>query len=230
MRMLAFGDADSRVWGVAWRGLVCVGAGETSQRRAARLEGAEETADWRLLGEGVELTASPVADAVVQAEGFDQLCRIHGSFELEGAVHTVHSLGRRGARADGRLDSSESVRDVCAWFEPDAGLALVAARPQGADGQEADLLVAAVLDLDGAAAVADPRLSTTYGAAGRPARAGLELWLSDGENEFPVRAAGEALGASVAASEDDLEVRAELFRWHSRGREGAGVYLLAQRR
>jgi hypothetical protein len=68
----------------------------------------------------------------------------------------------------------------------------------------------------------------------------IELWLDqDPEVEqFPRRAAGEALvtrGASAAeptaASVDgEPEVQAQPLRCHSRGREGAGVYLLVRPR
>ena len=85
---------------------------------------------------------------------------------------------------------------------------------------------------EGSPPVEDPRLSTTYGDDGWPARAGLELWLagSDSDERYPHRASGEATGARAQALAGDLEVRAEPFRWHSRGREGAGMYFLARRR
>jgi hypothetical protein len=52
----------------------------------------------------------------------------------------------------------------------------------------------------------------------------------DGEaREYPRRAAGEALGVGVSSRLGELDVRAELFRWHTKELEGAGVYLLARR-
>ena len=50
--------------------------------------------------------------------------------------------------------------------------------------------------------VADPRLSTTYDGDGRQRHAGLELWVGDGEGEYPHRAAGEV------ALRDDARPRA----------------------
>jgi hypothetical protein len=44
------------------------------------------------------------------------------------------------------------------------------------------------------------------------------------------RASGEAVGARASASSGDLELQAELFRWHSGGRDGTGLYLLVSRR
>ncbi len=79
----------------------------------------------------------------------------------------------------------------------------------------------------------DPRLSTTYRADGSPSRAGVELWLDVGgetQEQYPRRAAGEALAAGVAAASDGLNVEAHALRWHSRGQEGTGVYVLARRR
>jgi hypothetical protein len=51
--------------------------------------------------------------------------------------------------------------------------------------------------------------------------------VTDGENEFPRRAAGEASAPPVAASTDGLDLRVAPLRCHSRGLEGAGVYVLA---
>jgi hypothetical protein len=91
------------------------------------------------------------------------------------------------------------------------------------------VVTAAVLDLQDSAAVADARVSTTYDRAGWPIRSSFELWLGQAEEEFPRRAAGEALGPHASHAAPGLDVQASLFRWHSRGREGAGVYLLARR-
>ena len=72
------------------------------------------------------------------------------------------------------------------WFAVDDGLAhdrrCGGARPSGHDR---DLTVAAILEAAGEPAVEEPRLSTTYDAAGAPARMGLELWLPEQEGEQP---------------------------------------------
>jgi hypothetical protein len=88
-------------------------------------------------------------------------------------------------------------------------------------------VTAAVLDSEAPAPVADPRFSTTY-SAGRPIRSSLELWLGQEEDEYPRRAAGEALGPCASGNGGGVSVQASLFRWHSRAREGAGVYILAR--
>ena len=107
----------------------------------------------------------------------------------------------------------------------------IAFRGRKAKSHEGDVVTATVLGPEPSAPVDDPRLSTTYEAGGWPVRAGLELWLGgDGDEEqFPRRAAGEAAGARAQAAAGGLDIRAEPFRWHSRGREGAGLYMLARR-
>ena len=137
------------------------------------------------------------------------------------------------AVGEGRLGS---LRQVCAWFDPDEGVALLALRPDKARGQDADVISAAVREPRLTGPISDPRLSTTYDDDGRPTRAGLELWIGaetsseeDGEQaerQYPRRLSGEALGARVDWAVDGLALHAALFRWHSRDRDGAGVYLL----
>jgi hypothetical protein len=111
-------------------------------------------------------------------------------------------------------------------------MSVTAFRPRKAKAHDGDLLAAAVIAPDGSPPVEDPRLSTTYAGDGWPARAGLELWLAGEEpdQQYPRRASGEALGVRARGLAGDLELQAEPFRWHSRGREGAGMYLLARRR
>jgi hypothetical protein len=43
---------------------------------------------------------------------------------------------------------------------------------------------------------------------------------------YPRRIAGESAGDGSRLKVAGLEFRAELFRWHARGRHGTGVYLL----
>jgi hypothetical protein len=196
-------------------------------------------------GDAIELVLSPSSRAADgprsgPLDGFDQLCRAGGRVTLAGAEVEVAAPGWRGAR-DGRLelDRIESFRQVAAWFGPDEGLALVALRPRGARGQDADLVAASVLESPPARRVEDPRLSTTYSATGLPARAGLELWFeepqgddpqADEEHErFPRRAAGEAISAGIEWTAPGFALHAAPLRWHSRGQDGAGVYLLGRR-
>jgi len=239
MRTLAFGDLDTGVWGAAWRAddgahdFVCLGAPGAVAVSSVRVEGAGADAEWRLVGDGTSLTISPLAEAVTvldadgEPAGFDQLCRAEGRFTLDGAEHEAQCLARRGERT-GDLNGLDSVRDISALFEPADGLALVSLRPRKGRGHDRDTVTAAVLDAEASAAVADPRFSTTYGADGGPIRSSFELWLGEAEEEYPRRAAGEALGPRASRVEGGLDVQASLFRWGSHGREGAGVYILAR--
>lgn len=238
VRAFAFGAPDGGVWGAAWlpvetTGFVCLGADEQTILPSIDLTGESEGEDWEARGEGVQLTLAPEGQAVAAPiGGFDQLCRVRGRFGLAAEAHQVDCLGRRAVRdAEPALDRFQSVREVSAWFEPDRGLTLMALRPGDSSGHDSDTVAAAILDPEGSVAVADPRLSTTYAPSGRPARAGLELWLEDEETEqLPRRAAGEALGPRAETLTGDRRAQAELFRWHSRDQDGVGVYLLLQRR
>jgi hypothetical protein len=242
-RTLAFGAIDMSFWGVAWMHgtgpevFVGVGAGDRAITAAAALHDGGESEDWRLEGDGIELTASSNGigvepSAAEPASGFDALCRVHGRLLLDGAERDIDCIGRRGAYAQrSDVERLESIRDVSAWFEPADGLALVALRPRKSRGQDSDLVTAVVFDPDTRHTVDDPRLSTTYTASGQPLRAGLEFWLGDDdEQQHPRRALGEAAGAGAAGQVGRFDVLAQPFRWQSRGRDGAGVYLLARQR
>lgn len=219
-----------------------------------RLEG--EGVELVLSPSGPPVDSAAAGDEI---EGFDQLCAVSGQFTHDGDQRPVECLGWRSERS-GHLDAGRlaSFRQVSAWFEPDEGLALLALRPRRSRGQESDLIAAAVLGAEHPGPVVDPRLSTTYTASGLPSRAGLELWLQDGSDaasdvehervpggaereanggptepdssQYPHRAAGEALGPHADWKVTEFDLHAELFRWHNRGRDGAGVYLLGERR
>jgi hypothetical protein len=247
LRTLAFGDLEGTLWGAAWfsddadGGLTVLGTGDTPPTVVTGRPPAEETleGDWPLGGAG-ELVVTPAAEAVAlqvhqdQFEGYDQLCRVTGSVSLDGGEHEVDCLGVR-TWFPGPIDTEryESIRAVSTWFEPDEAMALTAFRARKAKAHDGDLIAAAMIGPESSVAVDDPRLSTTYEADGWPLRAGLELWLpsaEDSEQQYPRRAAGEALGARAHAQTATLDLRAEPFRWHSRGRDGAGMYILARRR
>jgi hypothetical protein len=247
LHWLAFGDLDAGVWGLAWvpgeddRGSVALGAGADTSVVRAELQAGGSGDQWGLHGEGLELTISAAGEDVSvdgsapKLEGFDQLARAKGSFLLDGAEHAVDSLAWRAAlRGLPEPDGLASQRLLAAWFEPAGGLAALALRPRKARGQEGDLVSAALFESGRPLPVSDPRLSTTYTGDGVPARAGVELWVSEageGEQEageHPHRAAGEALGPRVVWSDGELELAAQPFRWHAHGQDGAGVYLLGQ--
>jgi hypothetical protein len=246
---LAFGDLDAGYWGLAWlpdgdgAGSVALGDGDGARVAAARLASTGPGEEWRLQADGVDLTLEPVGGAVqldgstAGLTGFDQLARASGSVAIDGAERAVDSGAWRGVReglpGPGKL---ESLRLVSAWFASDEGLALLALRPQQAPGQEADLVTATLFEPERGLAAADPRLSTTYGADGTPARAGVELWIADPRgpdadaepHEHPYRAAGEASGPGTSWTADGIGFGVQPFRWHSHGHDGPGIYLLGR--
>jgi hypothetical protein len=247
LRTVAFGDPDGKVWGAGWfpaaadAGLAVLGA---EGREPVLVTGRPPAGqaldgDWQLDGAG-QLLIAPAAEAVAvqephdQLDGYDQLCRVTGRLEFDGDAREVDCLGvRTWFPGPIDLECYRSIRSVSTWFEPDEAMALTAFRGRKAKSHDGDAMAAAVIGPEKSASVEEPRLSTTYEADGWPVRAGLELWLpaaEDSERQYPRRASGEAAGVRAQAQTASLELRAEPFRWHSRGRDGAGMYILAQRR
>jgi hypothetical protein len=235
LRWCAFGDLDSAVWGLAWvhgeagTGHAVLDSGLGARVAAAELESPGPDGEWRLRGDGFEIVLSPSGDA----DG--GLVRATGTLAADGGDRSLDAPGWRAAvdepPAAGELDS---LRLVAAWFGDDEGLALLAVRPRKARGQENDEVTAALIESGAAGDVADARLSTTYSGDGVPARAGVELWVSEPAEdpevagERPHRLAGEVAGPPVAFADQGIEFSAQPFRWHSHGRDGAGVYLLGR--
>ncbi|MGI9185558.1 MAG: hypothetical protein ACR2GZ_11470 [Solirubrobacteraceae bacterium] len=172
--------------------------------------------------------AAPPAGAAPNGAGGDQLCAITGTITVSGSEQTVDCLGTRSTDPEFELDGLDSLRSVAGWFGPHRGLNLRALRPRGGRGQEEDRIAATVFEPEGRIDVDDPRLSTTYAAADRPARTTLELWIGAGEEQYPRRAAAEALGEGAAARGDRVSLQVTPLRCHSGGLEGAGVYVLAR--
>jgi hypothetical protein len=250
-RALAFADLDAGLWGVSWLpdpdepAPVAVRRGANTAVVAVRLTGDDVASAWQLVGEGIKLSLSPSSQAVISGAdsggivGFDQLCQVSGSLTLGAGAHEVSCLGWRSERGSLELERIESFREVAAWFAPQDGLALLALRPRDARGQESDVVAAAVLDDGQGTPVSDPRLSTTYTAAGLPARAGLELWIEEPaqpdapedatSEQLPRRAAGEAVGDGLSWENARFALHAVPLLWHSRGNDGAGAYLLGRR-
>jgi hypothetical protein len=248
LRTLAFGGLDGTVWGAGWfpgqagAAVAALGVGpHQAILHGLRPALAADGVEWQLESDVAALVVAPVSEAVParssddRIEGRDQLCRVAGRVQLEGSEQTIDCLGLRTWWSAGiDLDRFESIRAVATWFEPDEALALTAFRARKAKAHDGDVTAGAVIGPKGSPVVEDPRLSTTYEGEGWPIRAGLELWMApaeDSKEQFPRRASGQAIGPRVqAAADGGLEVRAEPFRWHSRGRDGAGMYILARLR
>ena len=236
LQVAAFGGIEEGLWGVAWGGseLVAIVAGMDSGGRVAQatLAGVEPDDEWRLEGDDVAIALAPQGEPVptTTLDGFDQLCRVRGEVTLGGSPRAVDCAGRRMTRAAGQLAGLDSIRDFSAWFAHADGVSLTALRPADAEGHERDALAAALFEPAGAAAVEDPRFSTTYDTAGVPSGVSLELWLEDEESgeALPRRMAGRALGPAVSAQAGEQRLIARAFRCFAHGLQGLGVYVLTR--
>ncbi len=239
LRTLAFGEPGAALWGCAWAdGEACVAVAAAAAADDAPLAladvaitGSREDEPWRVAADGLDLTATALGTAasVEALSGFDQLCRVTGTVRLGGADRQVDALGRRAVRAGLDFSRLDSLRDLSAWFAPDEGLALTSLRPRGAKGHDRDALAATVFGEDGPRPVADSRLSSTYGHDGRLLHTGLELWLdAENDQQYPRRAAADAVGEAVRVERDGITVAAWPLLWCSRGEEGSGVYVLVR--
>ncbi|HWF24141.1 MAG TPA: hypothetical protein VG275_01740 [Solirubrobacteraceae bacterium] len=232
IRSFSFGDPAGELVGTAsaWAGGFCSSFGGPFE-----VEGSDPGEEWRLTGDGFELTFAPVgepgelelADAGISA--LYQLAHVRGTVTIDGEARAVDGAGQRSRRM-GAPDGKRfgSLRAVSGWFGEEDGLALLAVRPRRARGHDSELLAAVLIEGGVAVRVTEPRLSSTYTSDGAPARVGLELWIGEEDAEqYPRRAAGETLGRSLLC---DDSLRAELLRLRMRGREGTGLYELVQSR
>jgi hypothetical protein len=170
----------------------------------------------------------PVETAAGGLQGYEQLCRVEGTATVEGAERRIACLGQRGHNwgvAD--WERMDLARTVCAWWDEGHALILSAIRPAGAEHHDAEEIAAHLLEGE-TLAVADPRLSTTYDAEGRQRRAGLELYVTGDDDEYPRRVAGEVTcGTSLDLGR--LRLDCAFFAWRTEGREGIGRYDLLRR-
>lgn len=174
----------------------------------------------------LEAACAP-AERSVGLEGYEQLVRVSGSVHAGGETHAIEGVGQRG-HTWGVVDwdGLALTRGISAWLG-DGGIVLEAARPDRADGHDAERVWAALVQQGEPVPVDDPRLSTTYDGDGHQRRAGLELWMTE-EDGYPVRAAGEAIcGSSLELGALTLDLA--FFRWRAEGVEGVGRYDVLRR-
>ncbi|MGZ4166200.1 MAG: hypothetical protein ACXVRW_03360 [Solirubrobacteraceae bacterium] len=242
LRTLAFGDVGGDLWGAAVHTatplLVFGDSSGATWSAALPADGwIAEGVGWRLTGDDVELHVMPggeaeemeseEGEATADLSGCDELCRVRGTIAIGGSSREIECVGTRCVIDGVDAGSLGSARMVSGWFGQDEAFMLLALRAADTVGQESDLVAATLFDPEGWIPVDDPRLSTTYSASGLPSRTNLELWVGEGDNEFPRRVAGEAAGDGAAFQLQDIQLRVIPMRCHSRGREGTGVYVLA---
>ncbi|MGH2874856.1 MAG: hypothetical protein ACRDNJ_07115 [Solirubrobacteraceae bacterium] len=241
LRALLFGDIDGGVWGAAVSApepvlMLCDGAGASLTLGPGEASWSADERGWRLAGDGLELDVEPGGEGSGQSApeageklgGFQELCRVRGTAPLGGSGRRVDCIGTRCVVEGLEAGTLGSARMVSGWFAADDAFMLLALRAAAGARHADDLVAATLFDPEGWVPVADPRLSTTYTATGEPSRTNLELWVGEGENEYPRRAAGEATGTRTSLAAGRLRLHATPLRCHSRGHDGAGVYLLAE--
>jgi hypothetical protein len=231
VRVVCFGDLEGGVWGA----LVDLGQpaivfatqdGVGSPAGDAAVAVTEDQGRWRLTGDGFDLSVM-AASGHPESTGQAELCQVSGTLSAGGQDTIVDCVGIRSVASELRPKHLESLRGLSGWFDGDHGLTLIALRPAGAKGQESDVVDATLFEPEGWTTVEDPRMSTTYGPGERPSRASLELWIGEGDEQFPRRAAAEASAKGAAVQRDGLTLLVTPMRCHARGLDGAGVYLLA---
>lgn len=220
-------DAD---WAAVSAGGLSTTVEEPLRRWTVAFEGGEHgfRLTFEALGPAAEIPEdSPVVRAGGMA-GYEQVCLVSGTVTVGGRDVPVRCLGQRG-HAWGEPDWGrlELAGTVSVWIEDGPAVALLAVRPEGS-AHAAEPVWAALLGPGGSQPIADPRRSTTYDADGRQRRVGLELWIEEDEEAFPLRGSGEVLCGSTLDL-GQLRFDCSFFRWRLEGREGVGRYDILRR-
>jgi hypothetical protein len=255
-RALAFGDLETGIWGAALLSSAGATASFAATFELDAGAAGEEWL-LSAAGVELRFTPSSETAAfgpAVGLDGFMQVCEVSGALRREG---TEQEVGCTGICSEVLVPmvQFESIRCATGSFGPKLGFAALAVRPRDADNHDADVVACAFVDDGAPLEIDEPRLSTTYADSGVPLRAGLELWpvederdaddagagagKGEGEGEprdeeaeqpapyYPRRIAGDSERDASRLQLADATIRAELFRWRMRGREGAGVYALS---
>jgi hypothetical protein len=226
IRVISFGDPDGELWGTvvdAGRPALVLGDGTNTVALATAVTVGTDQDAWVIAADGVELRATPTSP---ETDG-DQLCEVSGTVTLDGHQHEVQCVGVRRLTNAGD-PAIGSLRGLSGWFAADRATTLLSLRPAGGKNAESDRVAATIFEPDGTLAVDDPRLSTTLLAGARPSRANLELWIGEGDEQYPRRLASEAAGEPATITGDGIELQVTPVRCHAAGLDGAGVYLAAR--
>jgi hypothetical protein len=233
LRLLFFGDATGSVWGAALDAgagafVVRTPDGITSAAGPSAVQIDTDGPRWRVSGESFDLSLTPVAPpGLSDRPDGDELCQVEGRLHADGAGRDLTCLGTRSQDLDADLRGVGSLRALSGWFSESRGLVLRALRPAASRGQEEDRLQATLFDAEAWVAVAESRLSTTFGPDEQPDRASLELWVGDDEEQYPRRAAAEATGAAIGVQGEGVRMDVTPLACHCAGLDGPGVYLIA---
>ena len=230
----AVAQGQIEVAGADWKGLEAAGvrmetvAPLSAWHVSVGVEDADFDVRLSALTPPIELDPSSPAAVAGGIQGYDQLCRVHGTVVVGGRERAIDGLGQRThAWGIADWDRMESVRTIGAWLGEDRAVGLQAVRRPAAAGHDADAISAWMLGEEGPTELSEARLSTTYDDAGHQRRAGLELWERD-DSDYPHRVAGEAVCGSTLDL-GALRLDTAFFRFRMEGREGAGRYDLLRR-
>ncbi len=199
------------------------------ERWAVRVEGEVEFAlTFEALTPPATLGRRTAVAKAGGMEGYEQLCRVHGSVRAGSRRRPVNGLGQRGhAWGNPDWDRIALTRTVAAWLPDGTGYVLSAVRPARAETHADEALWAAALDRERVREVDEPRLSTTTDRDGRQIRAGLELWMEKSD-DYPYRGTGDAVCCSTLDL-GALRLQCAFYRWHVEGRTGVGRYDVIRR-
>jgi len=230
----AFGDLEAGSWAVAIGGSdprLVLGSLDGSGQPETAPAAFETSASgaWTLTAAGHTLTVAPApAASAGEPSGAVELCRVQGTAGADGSEREIDHAGVRCAALD--VDKLDSLRLLAAWFPEGVAVGLIAIRPSGARGNDRDAVAAAISGQPEAMHVYDPRLSSTCGRDGSLIRAGIELWLGESEDGdlYPRRFAGESTGAHTVLVGDGFRTSAYPLRCHSRGGDGAGIWIITR--
>jgi hypothetical protein len=198
-------------------------AGETVPALNAQVLG--DSAGWQATSDdGLDVVLEPLGEPATFPDGTREwLCRARGT----AAGAPVDCLGHAVVEAGPPRGWKRVAlgRGVSAWLSEELAVALRARRPARARHHEAEDLTGFVLRGSPPAPhpIDEPRLSTAYAGDGGQRRAGLELWETE-EADYPLRLAGEAIGAGELELEGGMRLRAAFFVWRYAGQVGAGRY------
>ena len=162
-------------------------------------------------------------------EGYEQLCRVHGTVRTNGSEHEVRCLGQRGhAWGEPDWERIESTRTLGAWLDDGTGILLTrraAGRCRRPRGRR---------DLGGRRSAPPAACaSTSRGSRRRTTRAAASAAPASScgsgrTTTYPRRASGEVVCGSTLEL-GQLRLDCAFLRWRMGGRAGIGRYDLLRR-
>ncbi len=159
------------------------------------------------------------------ADGYHgQRARVAGELRGSAGSITLQGTGQLTFARAGTPPGGGLTRELAVWVHERLTIDLNTVRERPHEGHDRERVRAAIVEHDPRSVqpIEQARLSTTYGADGRPLRAGLELWATE-DSAYPRRAAGETICAAsltTAAGRWDCA----FMSWRIEGDTGLGPY------